>query len=42
MEKYQCCNCDGENRYTADSESVIYCAECGCKMIREPDWRGNE
>jgi len=37
MEKYQCFNCDGENRYTADHRAVIHCLDCGCKMIREPD-----
>ena len=41
MEKYQCFNCDGENRYTADHRAVIHCPECGCKMVREPDWRCN-
>ena len=42
MEKYQCYNCDGENRYTADHKAVIHCPDCGYKMIREPDWRASE
>ena len=41
MVKYQCFNCDGENEYTSDSGAVIYCPECGNKMVREPDWRCN-
>ena len=41
MEKYSCFNCDSKDtdRFSADTKAVVYCSECGCKLIRVQDGR---